>query len=262
MAWVAPGETTLGSDHFQPEERPRRTAFVEGFWIDRTEVTNEAFGMFVRATGYKTVAEREGAGGAVFAPETTTGGGWALSPTASWRDPFGDGKGIAGRGLEPVVLLAHEDAMAYAQWLGRDLPTEAEWERAARAGGDSEYVWGDEPAPGGRRLANHWQGPFPAADTGDDGYAGLAPVGCFPANGLGLFDMTGNVWEWTGDLWPEAAAIPGWVPGARVIKGGSWMCADNYCHRYRPAARQPGDASLGSVHIGFRTVLRAPGPQA
>jgi formylglycine-generating enzyme required for sulfatase activity len=152
--------------------------------------------------------------------------------------------------------------MAYAQWLGRDLPTEAEWERAARAGGDSEYVWGDEPAPGGRRLANHWQGPFPAADTGDDGYAGLAPVGCFPANGLGLFDMTGNVWEWTGDLWPEAAAIPGWVPGARVIKGGSWMCADNYCHRYRPAARQPGDASLGSVHIGFRTVLRAPGPQA
>lgn len=254
MARIPGGETRLGST-LEPEETPR-TVTVGTFWIDRTEVTNDQFTAFVRATGYRTVAERGGAGAATFAPtdvlpnEKEATPWWRLDPEATWRTPEGRGSTIAGRGAEPVVNVAFEDALAYARWLGRDLPTEAEWERAARGGLDgADYTWGNDPRPGGKPAANHWQGVFPVVNTGEDGFPGRAPVGCFAPNGFGLYDMAGNVWEWTKDGWPDD-------PASRVIKGGSWLCADNYCRRYRPASRQAGDSGLGTVHVGFRTVVR------
>jgi formylglycine-generating enzyme required for sulfatase activity len=254
MVRIPGGAVRLGSA-LEPEEAPRPAA-VGAFWIDRTEVTNDQFAAFVRATGYRTVAERDRAGAAVFAATKllpTAGDAtpwWRLDPAATWRTPDGEGSTIAGRGAEPVVAVAFEDALAYARWLGRDLPTEAEWERAARGGLEgAEFTWGDDPRPGGRPAANHWQGVFPLVNTGEDGFQGRAPVGCFAPNGFGLYDMAGNVWEWTKDAWPDD-------PGSRVIKGGSWLCADNYCRRYRPASRQAGDASLGTAHVGFRTVVR------
>jgi formylglycine-generating enzyme required for sulfatase activity len=267
MVWVPGGRTTLGSEAFHPEEAPKRTAQVAGLWMDIHEVTNGQFAEFVAATGYVTAAERQRNGGAVF-----SGGGpggldvsqvWRVDQQASWRLPFGPGSSTSGLEALPVVQIAYEDALAYARWRGRDLPTEAEWERAARGGlSEAEYVWGAAPAhANGKPRANHWQGVFPIQDTADDGFRGLAPVGCFEANGYGLHDMAGNVWEWTKDPWPEATPVDGFVPGARVIKGGSWLCSDDFCHRYRPAARQPGDPSLGTSHLGFRTVLRAPGPE-
>lgn len=256
MARLPGGEVRLGS-RFEPEEAPR-TAKVGAFWIDRTEVTNAQFAAFVAATGYRTVAERGRAGAAVFklgAAAPTDGDPtpwWKLDRDANWRAPGGEGTTVAGRGAYPVVQVAYEDALAYARWLGRDLPTEAEWEYAARGGLiGAEYVWGADARPGGKPAANHWQGVFPAIDTGEDGFKGLAPVGCFAPNGFGLYDTAGNVWEWTKDAWPDDAA-------SRVVKGGSWLCGDNYCRRYRPASRQPGEATLGTVHVGFRTVKRDP----
>lgn len=258
--WIVPQTVRLGSDQFHPEEAPRTRVRIEGFWIDALEVTNAEFGRFVEATGYKTVAEQASAGGAVF------DGAWRLDAGATWRKPFGQ-NGPAAAPDEPVVQVAFEDALAYARWRGRDLPTEAEWEAAARGGEpDREFVWGDEARlADGRPGANHWQGVFPVLNTAEDGFAGLSPVGCFAANAYGLYDMAGNVWEWTTDRWalrPGADAVGAApvtnaaTPNARVIKGGSWLCADNFCLRYRPAARQPGDPSMGTVHIGFRTVLR------
>jgi formylglycine-generating enzyme required for sulfatase activity len=254
MIKIPAGFTVLGSERFHPEERPKRRMHVDEYWIDPHEVTNAQFGAFVAATGYRTTAERAG-GGAVFhsplqagAPSVLTTW-WHADASASWRKPRGK-NGRAPLPQEPVLQVTQEDALAYAHWLGRDLPTEAEWERAARGGlPDADFSWGNEPAT--KPMANHWQGMFPISDTRQDGYNGVAPVGCYEPNGYGLYDMAGNVWELTSGAWDE----PG-KGDAIIIKGGSWLCADDFCMRYRPAARQPGDPTLGTDHIGFRTVLR------
>ena len=258
MVHIPGGTTRLGDARFYPEESPVRETEVAAFWIDRHEVTNAEFAAFVEAAGYVTLAEREGpevGGGAVFGPGVDVRDysdirlWWRYDPRASWRRPRGGSSSITGREAYPVVQIAYEDALAYARWRGRDLPTEAEWERAARGGLEgARYVWGDEPRPEGEYRANHWQGVFPVHDSGADGHAGLAPVGCFQPNDYGLYDMAGNVWEWTKTPWG--------VPGFRVIKGGSFLCSKQYCHRFRPAARQPGDETFSTGHLGFRTVWR------
>jgi formylglycine-generating enzyme len=273
MVWIPAGEFAMGSDDFYPEERPVRRVRVSGFWIDRCPVTNSEFRRFVEATGYVTVAERDldpEPGSLVF--RKTAGpvdlsdfrAWWVYVPAASWNRPEGPGSSVGGRERHPVVHVAPEDAEAYASWAGKELPTEAEWERAARGGLEGAvYSWGDEPRPRGRPPANTWQGEFPWQNTCEDGYEGTSPVGAFPANGYGLSDMTGNVWEWTADGYtdgataapccavrPEVAEIP-----LRVIKGGSHLCAPSYCLRYRPAARQPQAIDTSTSHIGFRCVL-------
>jgi formylglycine-generating enzyme required for sulfatase activity len=298
MVWVPGGRFTMGSEKFYREERPIRRVSVSGFWVDIHEVTNAQFAAFVAATGYRTVAERGldrkdypdlpdellRPGSMVFvgAPKNArmrmnTMEWWQYVPGADWRHPTGPGSSIAGKDNHPVVHVGFADAEAYARWLGRSLPTEAEWEFAARGGlNGADYPWGDEQTPEGKYLANSWQGFFPFEDEKGDGYHGTAPVGCFPANGYGLFDAVGNVWEWATD-WYEAghaslsdgavdptgpAMRSGPAGPVRVIKGGSWLCSANFCGRYRPAARQPQEVDLGASHIGFRTVLRGspPGP--
>jgi formylglycine-generating enzyme required for sulfatase activity len=200
---------------------------------------------------------------------------WRYIPGADWRHPLGPNSSISGKANHPAVHIAYADAEAYARWRGRSLPTEAEWEFAARGGlSEADFAWGDEPNPDGKWMANSWQGFFPFEDDGADGHHGTAPVGCYPMNGYGLFDMTGNVWEWATDWYraghmaisdgmvdPQGPApmSPGMGGAVRVIKGGSWLCAPNFCARYRPSARQPQEADLGASHIGFRTVLRASG---
>lgn len=272
--WIPAGTLRMGSE-IEPEERPIREVHVEGFWIDTTEVTNDQFAEFVAATGYVTVAERRldprdhpGVPGEMLVPGSAVfvsparvadladiSQWWRFTPGANWRHPTGPGSSIEGRGHYPVVHIVEEDARAYAQWRGRTLPTEVQWEWAARGGVvGAAYVWGDEPYPNGEQRANTWQGIFPIRDEGVDGYRGLAPVGCFEPNGYGLYDMAGNVWEWTTTDYHAGDQ------GYGVIKGGSYLCAPNFCGRFRPAARQPGDRQLGSSHIGFRTVLVAPGP--
>ncbi len=267
----------MGSNRHFPEERPERQVAVRPFHIDRHEVTNAQFAAFVSATGYVTVAERPvdatkypGAapelllpGGVVFhQPESAATAGdfrqwWRYKPGASWRHPEGPGSDLTGRMAHPVVQVAHEDALAYARWLGRDLPTEAEWEFAARGGLDgAEYTWGDEKTPSGLWQANVWQGRFPVSNQLLDGFAGTAPVGCFETNGYGLADMAGNVWEITADDYTD---LRGKQAGAKVAKGGSHLCADNYCFRYRPSARQPAATDSSTSHIGFRTILRFQG---
>ncbi|WP_426575046.1 formylglycine-generating enzyme family protein [Aquihabitans sp. McL0605] len=294
MVEIAGRTFAMGSERFYPEERPIHDETVDGFWIDRHLVTNAQFAAFTAATGYVTVAERPldpamfpGApaellvpGGLVFDPppgpvpldDFTRW--WAYVPGSSWRTPFGPRSSTDGRGDHPVVQVAFEDAEAYAAWRGARLPTEAEWELAARGGLDgAEFCWGDEPYPGGRQLANSWQGSFPWENTNLDGYLATSPVGAFPANGLGLFDMAGNVWEWTTDWWadqhgavhsccgptvdrgdPEASKAPGELQPRRVIKGGSHLCSPNYCLRFRPAARQPEAIDTATCHLGFRCV--------
>lgn len=254
MVWIPPGTFEMGSDIY-PEEA-RQTITVEGFWMDRTEVTNAAFATFVKATNYVTVAERAGTkGAAVFvmpsgnANLSTAASWWRYVEGASWRHPGGPDTSIEGRENFPVVAIAYEDAAAYAKWKGRRLPTEAEWEHAARAGA-ATLPEREQP-----KDANTWQGVFPLINTSEDGFTGIAPVGCFKPNALGLYDMIGNVWEFTTDVFESA------TPPAHVIKGGSFLCAPNYCLRYRPAARQPQEDGLGTSHVGFRTVLIAPGPQ-
>jgi formylglycine-generating enzyme len=274
MVSVPGGRFAMGSDRHFPEERPQRMVQVGSFKIDRHEVTNAQFAAFVAATGYVTVAERPvdaakypGAppellqpGGFVFEqPKTETLANdfrawWRYRPGAFWRAPEGPGSTLEGRLNHPVVHVAHEDAAAYATWLGRDLPTEAEWEFAARGGLEAaEYVWGHEKTPSGTWQANVWQGRFPMSNRLLDGFPGTAPVGCFETNGYGLADMAGNVWELTRDDYVDRR---GAQPGMKVAKGGSHLCADNYCFRYRPSARQPAATDSGTVHIGFRTVLR------
>lgn len=299
MVWLAGGSFLMGEDDERPEERPAHRVTVRGFWIDRHEVTNAEFAAFVAATGYRTVAERGldpalhpgmpvellQPGGMVFAEpseivdrEDVTQW-WRYVPGANWRAPLGPGSSIEGRASHPVVQVALEDAKAYAAWRGRSLATEAQWEFAARGGLEgATYAWGDtyyDPAQGWG--ANSWQGSFPTADAAADGYHGTAPVGCFPPNGYGLYDMTGNVWEYTSDWFvpgheAAAASDPSGPPQAlaasfggpsgpmAVIKGGSWLCAPNFCARYRPSGRQPQELGLGSNHIGFRTVLNGPPP--
>lgn len=258
MRWIAGGNVDVGSERGYADERPLRPTRVDGFWIDRTEVTNAQFDAFVRATGYVTSAER-GGGAAVFReppPGVEVRGPadwWQLVDDASWRAPDGAGSSIAGRAHEPVVDISYADALAYAQWLGRELPSEAEWEFAAKAGRDNETADAAVRDAGNRPQANFWQGLFPYQDQVEDGYDGRAPVGCYAANPNGLYDMVGNVWEWTRDAY--AGEPPSTVP-RQVIKGGSYLCASNYCSRARASSRQGQEADLPTSHVGFRTVLR------
>jgi formylglycine-generating enzyme required for sulfatase activity len=301
MVWIAGGAFRMGSDRFYPEERPVREVRVAGFWIDRHPVTNQQFSRFMAATGYRTVAERAPdpalypgaptenlvAGSMVFIPTAgpvdlgNAAQWWAWTPGADWRHPRGPRSSIAGLGRRPVVHVALEDVEAYCAWAGAALPTEAEWEYAARGGLDQAiFTWGDDERPQGRFMANTWQGQFPWRNTKDDGYVYTSPVGSFPANGYGLLDMAGNVWEWTGDWYavagnrgpspscciggrPDDAREASVNPAAarfriprKVVKGGSHLCAPSYCFRYRPAARQPQDIDTGMSHVGFRCVVR------
>lgn len=248
MVWVPPGEFQMGSEVYS-EETPTRIVAVDGFWIDQTEVTNQQFAEFVAATNYVTEAEKPGQpGAAVFVVPTGTAdlsspaSWWRYAKGANWRHPSGEESSIEGREQFPVVAITAADALAYAKWKGRDLPTEEQWERAARAGIDSNET--SQP-----KNANTWQGIFPLIDTAEDRFTGIAPVGCYNPNAFGIYDMIGNVWELTRDTY-----INHTVP-AYVIKGGSFLCAPNYCMRYRPAARQAQEAGLGTNHVGFRTVL-------
>lgn len=302
MALIQGDVFCMGSDRYYPEEAPAHHVKVDDFCIDRIPVTNVQFGAFVAATGYRTVAEiaplAEDYPGAppqmlqpaslVFAPPRQSvtlhdwSQWWSLRFGANWRHPYGEEPPLSADGDHPVVHIAYEDALAYAQWAGKDLPTEAEWEFAARGGLDgADYAWGDTFMPGGRIMANTWQGRFPDLNTAVDGFARTSPVASFPPNGYGLFDMIGNVWEWTADFYAprhtDDAAKPCCIPhnprnqdgknsvdhrmpgssiARRVLKGGSHLCAPNYCQRYRPAARlgQPVDTSTS--HIGFRCVVR------
>ncbi|PKP83618.1 MAG: hypothetical protein CVT79_00670 [Alphaproteobacteria bacterium HGW-Alphaproteobacteria-18] len=244
---VPGGVLQKGRDAIYPEERPEMALHVDGFRIQAHEVTNDQFAAFVAATGYVSDAERgvienrPGAGSAVF-----QGARWHLMREASWKTPEGASSTIEGKGSWPAVHVSLADAMAYAAWAGGRLPSEEEWEHAARLGlpdpaRDTSGAFEDDGTP----RANTWQGIFPVANTGEDGFAGAAPVGCFPADTLGLYDMIGNVWEWTDTPF---------APGNNTIKGGSFLCADNFCRRYRPAARHPQEMDFSSNHIGFRIV--------
>ena len=275
MVRIAGGEFIFGSTQGYRDERPtddKRTR-VSSFWIDRTEVTNAQFSSFVEATGYVTDAEHQG-GGAVFhrpTEEEMTArdmAWWSFGQGASWKHPTGPGSDIASNSNQPVTLVTQADARAYATWLGRDLPTEAEWEYAAKAGRDDADLDAAPRDAEGKATANYWQGVFPVLNTSDDGHEGLAPVGCYRANAFGLQDMIGNAWEWTKDYYtgprqPHTNGDPAEImPADRkhnllmVIKGGSFLCARDYCARYRASAREQQEADLATSHIGFRTVLR------
>jgi len=286
MVWV-PGATFLmGSDRHYREEAPAHHVSVAGFWMDRFAVTNLGFARFVRATNHVTLAERKPdaasypgapperlvAGSSVFvAPRHRVDlrdpySWWTWVPGASWKHPQGPGTSTKRIADHPVVHIAYEDAEAYARWAGKALPTEAEWELAARGGLDgATYAWGEDFTPDGRHMANTWQGEFPIVNFELDGYAGTAPVGAFPPNGYDLYEMTGNVWEWTADLYrdhaePQSACCSAHdAPDAiarRVMKGGSHLCAANYCQRYRPAARMAQPVDTSTSHLGFRCIVR------
>lgn len=322
MVWIPGGEFTMGGPGpsaaarsraaLNPEEpvcsgllagfpdaAPAHRVAVDGFWMDATEVTNEQFARFVRATGYVTVAERKptpeqypGAdpgmlvpGSVVFTPPTEEVplgnhlAWWSYVPGANWRQPGGPGTSIQGRDKFPVVQVSFEDAEAYAKWAGKRLPTEAEWEFAARGGTEgARYPWGDEFQPAGRPMCNSWQGRFPIYDQAADGFAGIAPVAQYPANGFGLFDVGGNVWEWCRDwyrpdTYRQRVAASGVVrnpagpndsfdpdePGIpkRVHRGGSFLCSDQYCSRYTVGSRGKGAVDTGTSHLGFRCVKAA-----
>ena len=272
MARIAAGTFGFGSERGYAEERPVRQTHIAAFWIDHTEVTNAEFASFVAATGYVTEAERH-PGVAVFRVDPkqplTAGSWWHLVDGADWRHPEGPGSSIAGRDHEPVVDVTYADALAYAHWLGRELPTEAQWEYAAKGGRGDETSDRSLRDAQGRPQANFWQGVFPLADRAEDGFAGRAPVGCYAANPYGLQDMVGNVWEWTTDLYHERhvtnadgsglaeleTAMPtrGGAP-RRVIKGGSYLCSADYCARARASSRQAEESDLPAVHLGFRTI--------
>lgn len=255
------GRFLMGASAVYGEEGPARMVEVAPFDIDATEVTNKQFAQFVEATGYVTDAEKiqagfAQAGGVIFTlPTPRNPSWWQFMAGANWRHPDGPDSSLAGRGHEPVVQISYHDALAYAAWRGRRLPSEAEWEYAARAGSQSLYVWGEERTPNGREMSNSWQGAFPIQNTGRDGFLNRAPVGCFPANGFGLHDMIGNVWEWTDTAFSATAAKSAQM-GEKIItiKGGSYLCAPNFCARTRAAARQAQEAGFPTNHIGFRTV--------
>ena len=293
MAWVPGGAFWMGDDEFN-DARPVHRVEVDGFWMDKTEVTNAQFARFVGETGYVTVAERTPdpkdfpgvppedlkAGSIVFTPPANAvdlrdhGQWWRYVPGASWRQPDGPGSTVEGKDDLPVVHVCYEDAVAYAKWAGKRLPTEAEWEFAARGGLDRKpYAWGDEQKPGGQWLANIWQGQFPAENTAEDRFPRAAPVASFPANAFGLHDMAGNVWEWCADWYrPDAYAASARrnptgpedsfdpvEPGLpkRVQRGGSFLCSDVYCVRYKPGTRGKGEVTSGASHVGFRCVKSA-----
>ena len=289
MIWIPGGDFTMGSDKFYREERPTRRESVDGFWIDRYPVTNALFRAFVEATGYVTFSERS-PDPALYPdsdPSLLTPGSlvfrkppgpvdlrdyrawWEYAPGADWRHPHGRESGIDRLDDHPVVHIAHEDACAFASWAGKELPREAEWEFAARGGLDgATYAWGETFAPEGRLMANTWQGRFPWENLTEDGYEGTSPVDAFPANGYGIHDMIGNVWEWTASSstpLPDAAKKSCCVPAmrdarseSRIVKGGSHLCAPNYCLRFRPSARQNETMDTSTCHIGFRCIVRAP----
>jgi formylglycine-generating enzyme required for sulfatase activity len=278
MVAIAGARFTPGSTHGYAEERPAGPVQVARFFIDRTEVTNAQFATFAKATGYRTMAERAG-GSAVFAvPEGAAreeeNAWWRWVPGADWRHPEGPGSDVAARPHHPVVHIARADALAYARWLGHDLPSEAEWELAARGGASDDREPRDRRGP----RANYWQGDFPFTNTREDGYAGTAPVGCFPPNRHGLYDAIGNVWEWTRDddrTWAEradprtapgtschaSAPHDGAAAGRGIIKGGSHLCAASYCVRFRAAARHAQEVDMTASHLGFRTVFRPRGKE-
>jgi len=300
MAWVPDGTFAMGSADFYPEEAPVHHVAVDGFWMDQHPITVREFRRFVAETGYVTVAERPldpanfpGADPDVLVPGSLVfrapdgpvdvrdwSTWWDYVPGAMWSHPEGPESGVGGRHRHPVVQVAPEDAETYAVWAGKSLPTEAEWERAARGGLEGAvFAWGDEFAPGGRMMANTWQGEFPWQNLKTDGYVGTSPVASFDPNGYGLYDMTGNVWEWTTDYFAaheddesvspccaprnphmadaDQSLVPGETMPRRVIKGGSHLCAPNYCLRYRPAARQGEAVDTSTSHIGFRCIVRA-----
>jgi formylglycine-generating enzyme len=311
MVWIPAGTFLMGSADFYPEERPVHEVSVDGFWMDEHPVTAAEFRRFVKATGHVTVAEQapEPAdypdadpellvpGSGVFrmplgpVPLDDVRNWWEWVPGADWRHPEGPGSTLDGRDRHPVTQVTWYDAVAYVAWAGKALPTEAEWERAARGGLEGAiFTWGDEFAPKGRMMANSWQGQFPHENLCEDGFAGTSPIKSFPPNGYGLYDMAGNVWEWTDDYFvphraragadgtaPVAGAHqaccapgspriaspdysfagrPGERHARRVIKGGSHLCAPNYCLRYRPAARQAETMETSTSHIGFRGIIR------
>lgn len=302
MVWVPGGTFHMGSDRHYPEEAPVHRVTVDGFWIDRTPVTNRQFRQFVNATGYVTFAERRPdakdypgalphmlkAGSLVFTPPRAPVGlrdwsqWWTFKFGANWKRPYGPRSSISGLDNHPVVHVAYCDAEAYAQWAGKELPTEAEWEFAARGGIDgAEFAWGNAFTPGGQHRANTWQGNFPHENLATDGFERTSPVMAFPPNGYGVYDMIGNVWEWTADWWSSKheadAAKPCCMPHnprggpqaasydpcqqqikipRKVLKGGSHLCAPNYCRRYRPAARHAEPVDTSTSHVGFRCVIR------
>jgi len=293
----------MGSNDHYPEEAPAHPVTVDGFWIDKYQVTNAQFRRFVKDTDYVTVAERvpdatlyPGAHPGMLVPGSIVFeqpanwvdtrdhyNWWAWRPGADWRHPEGRGSTVGGREHHPVLHVAWDDVAAFATWTAKAIPTEAEWEYAARGGANGlAYAWGNQLTPRGKMLANYWQGEFPWQNLALDGYERTAPVGSFPPNGYGLFDMIGNAWEWTSDFYgdqhlvspnccggsrfnprntDQAASIDPIFPGAaiprRVLKGGSFACAENYCQRYRPAARIQHPVDTGANHIGFRCIVRA-----
>ena len=306
MLWIPGGSFLMGSNAHYPEEAPAHRVHVEGFWMDRTPVTNAQFLKFVKATGHLTLAERPAdpalypdalpdrlaPSSIVFVPPAAPVGTgdpyrwWQYVAGANWRHPEGPGSSIKGREQHPVVHIAHEDALAYASWAGKALPSEAEWERAARGGLEGvEYAWGSELHPGGQPRANTWQGSFPHHNTRLDGWERTSPAGSFPANGYGLLDMIGNVWEWTDDWYADhgirvaahkaaggccviasprgtsrqdsidTASQHATIP-RKVVKGGSYLCAPSYCRRYRPAARMAQGIDTSTCHMGFRCIVR------
>jgi formylglycine-generating enzyme len=300
LVWIPGGTCLMGSNRFYPDEGPVHRVTVDGFWMDRYAVTNEQFARFVDETSYVTVAERPlnpadypGADPDLLVPGSLVfrqpGGPvdlrdpsqwWAYVPGANWRHPDGPDRSSVGRERHPVVHVAYEDAEAYAAWIGQTLPTEAEWEFGARGGLEGKtYPWGDEFMPGGQVMANTWHGEFPWQNARTGRHPTTMPVGSFPPNGYGLYDMAGNVWEWTSDWYqprhPAEAPKPCCIPhnprgGAmehsydpaqpevhiprKVLKGGTYLCAPNYCLRYRPAARSPEMVETSTCHIGFRCV--------
>jgi formylglycine-generating enzyme required for sulfatase activity len=306
MVWIPAGVFTMGSNDHYPEEAPAHQVQIDGFWIDRAPVTNRQFQAFVKETSYVTIAERQPVaddypdaqpqllvpGSAVFnQPERPVNlnivSWWHYEPGASWRHPEGPGSNLNGRWSHPVVHVAFEDVTAYAQWCGKSLPTEAQFEYAARGGLENEvFVWGSDAFPDGRPMANTWQGQFPWQNLEIDGFSRTSPVGSFDANGYGLQDMTGNVWEWTQDWYtpnhadegqavehaqschsinPRGGSQAGSLEGSapenlfprKVVKGGSFLCAPNYCFRFRPAARHPESVDTSTCHIGFRCVINS-----
>ena len=308
MVWVPRATYRMGSDSHYPEEAPAHRVTVDGFWMDRYPVTNETFARFVEETGHVTFAEIPPdpadypgaradmlyAGSLVFRKPLVrvdlrdASRWWTFMRGAQWRHPYGSQSTIRGLERYPVVHVAYRDAEAFATWAGKELPTEAEWECAARGGVDgAEYAWGNELTPHGRHMANTWQGEFPWKNARADGFDGTSPVDAFPPNGYGLYDLIGNVWEWTSDWYrprhpaerEKACCIPTNPRGAReersydpcqpevriprkVLKGGSHLCAPNYCRRYRPAARFPEPIDTSTCHVGFRCIVRMSGSAA
>jgi len=301
MVWIPGGTFLMGSDNHYPEEAPAHKVKVDGFWIDRFLVTNAQFQKFVKETGYVTFAERpanpddypgakpellEPASIVFVKPERPVSkdnhyNWWSYIPGANWRHPEGKGSSIKGREKHPVVHVSYEDVQAYAQWIGKELPTEAEWEFAAQGGLEgAEFAWGEELHPKGKMMANNWQGEFPMENLCSDGYERTSPVGVFPANGYGLYDMIGNVWEWTSDWYQEhrqiekspcctmdnprganlEASYDPQMPDIKIprkaTKGGSFLCAPSYCRRYRPAARMPQAIDTSTCHLGFRLIVK------